>query len=80
MYIFGGTDGINEYNTTLIFNFLDQTWTTIAPEHQNCPPPLDSHSASLYEDGENPYMVVFGGYISGDRSNETYMLNLKTDK
>mmetsp|Transcript_19792 Transcript_19792/g.19799 ORF Transcript_19792/g.19799 Transcript_19792/m.19799 type:complete len:81 (+) Transcript_19792:317-559(+) len=80
MYIFGGSDGITEFNTTLVYNFTNHSWSRIIPEHPTCPPPLDSHTAALYNDGTNCYMIVFGGYASGDRSNKTYVLNLNTAK
>lgn len=41
---------------------------------------MDSHSACLYEDGNVGHMVVFGGFIQGDRSNEVYILNLNSQK
>lgn len=80
MYIFGGSDGDRETNNTMIFNCLTKNWTTVISDNPNVPPALDSHSAALYEDGASSYMIVFGGYVSGDRSNETYMMNLANNK
>lgn len=53
--------------------------TVILPERHDLPPPLDSHTANLYED-VSALMVVFGGFAAGQRSNNVYILNLITNK
>ena len=80
MYIFGGSDGSQEFNRTLVFNLKTLACRSILPENNACPPPLDSHSACLYEDGTAAWMVVFGGFAAGERSSSVYTLNLASEK
>lgn len=40
--------------------------------------PRDDHSACF--DKENAIMYVFGGYVSGDKSNDTWMYDLNAKK
>lgn len=80
MYIFGGTDGTNEFNRTIVISLNTMASRIIEPEKKDCPPPLDSHSAVLYEDGTAAWMIVFGGFAIGHRSNSVYSLNLSNEK
>lgn len=80
MYIFGGTDGVQEFNRTLVIDLNTNKIRQIAGESPNCPPPLDSHTACLYEDGTAAWMIVFGGFAVGERSNKVYSLNLGSEK
>jgi Galactose oxidase, central domain len=76
MYIFGGTNGAEEFNRTLTMNLATLKWTEHHPT-SNIPPPLDSHTACLYETNENAYMVVFGGFAKGERTNQLYLMSLQ---
>ena len=79
MYIFGGTTGSEEFNKTLALDLKTLAWKEYFPDN-NLPPPLDSHTACLYEKNEDSFMVVFGGFANGERTNEVYILNLLTMK
>mmetsp|Transcript_23695 Transcript_23695/g.23455 ORF Transcript_23695/g.23455 Transcript_23695/m.23455 type:complete len:81 (+) Transcript_23695:317-559(+) len=80
MFIFGGSNGDREFNDTLVLDLISLQWTVLTPDVPTCPPPLDSHTACLYEEGSVGWMVVFGGFVQGDRTNEVYILNLNTAK
>lgn len=80
MYIFGGTDGSQEFNRTLVIDLKTSRTRQIVPDNKTCPPPLDSHTACLYEDGTAAWMIVFGGFAVGERSNTVYSLNLSSEK
>ena len=69
MYIFGGEDLVTENNITYVFDFESGEWDRITPTEPGLPPPIDSHSAILWKNGDTTSMVVFGGYIGGSRSN-----------
>ena len=76
LYLFGGTDGDVEFNKVLLLNLTDNTVEEILPSDPNCPPPLDSHSANLFEDSAGSWMLVFGGFMRGVRSSNVYGFNL----
>ena len=80
MYVFGGTDGNVEHNSTIVFNLNTFAVRNIQPDNKGIPPPLDSHSAVVYEEGTASWMVVFGGYAVGHRVNTVYSLNLVNEK
>jgi N-acetylneuraminic acid mutarotase len=80
MYVFAGTDGNNEYNTTIVINLSTSSVRKIIPDNKSTPPPLDSHSAVLYEDGTACWMIVFGGFAVGQRVSSVYSLNLNNEK
>lgn len=80
MYVFGGTNGNDDFNHTLVFDLINLACRVITPDIKNCPPPLDSHSACLYEDGTASWMIVFGGYSVGERVNSVFSLNLSTEQ
>lgn len=80
MYVFGGTDGVNEFNKTIVISLNTMGSRLILPDRKDCPPSLDSHSAVLYEDGTAAWMIVFGGFAIGHRSNSVYSLNLSSEK
>lgn len=77
MYIFGGTTGSEEFNRTLILDLATLVWEEITPV-DNIPPPLDSHTANLYQSLSASQMIVFGGFAKGERTNEVYSLDLET--
>ncbi|CAG9331517.1 unnamed protein product [Blepharisma stoltei] len=79
MYVFGGSNGDREFNTTSVIDLNSRSLTVIPPERPDLPPSLDSHTACLYEDVASS-MVVFGGFAEGVRSNTVYILNLSTQK
>ena len=78
MYIFGGEDLVTENNITYVFDFESGEWDRIIPTEAGLPPPIDSHSAVLWKNGDTTSMVVFGGYIGGNRSNQMFKLDLGT--
>ena len=80
MYVFGGTNGSQDFNRTLVFNLKTLSCRVINAENKSCPPTLDSHTANLYEDGTAAWMVVFGGFTVGERSSNVYTLNLTSEK
>jgi hypothetical protein len=80
MYLFGGSNGQHEFNRTLIYNLRTLQYREILPDNPQIPPALDSHSACLYEDGTAAWMIVFGGFSIGERTNNVYSLNLNTEK
>ena len=80
MYIFGGSNTSEEFNRTLVFDLRSLSCRTINAEAPRCPPALDSHSACLYEDGPAAWMVVFGGYSAGERTNGVFTLNLVNEQ
>lgn len=71
MYMFGGQKNTEENTSAMYsFEFATYVWEQIEPKGSNQPPPLDSHSAAIWEDkstGDTPktYMIVFGGFIGG---------------
>jgi Galactose oxidase, central domain/Kelch motif len=80
MYLFGGSNGSEEFNRTLVVNLNTLSLRTILPDNNNIPPPLDSHTSNLYEDGTAAWIVVYGGFSIGERSSKVYTLNLATEK
>lgn len=78
MYIFGGNDLINETNDLYIFDILKESWTKVPSKNPQLPPCIDSHSACKYESTDLVLMIIFGGFIKGERSNRVYTLNLVT--
>lgn len=80
MYLFGGSNGIEEFNKTIVYNLRTKSLREIIPDNPACPPALDSHSACLYEDGTASWMIVFGGYAQGERTSSLYTLNLSSEK
>jgi len=79
MYVFGGTNGYEEFNRTLILDLKSLTWSELKAEN-DLPPPLDSHTGILYETETQHSMIVFGGYSHGERTNQVYSLDLDTLK
>ncbi|CAG9335386.1 unnamed protein product [Blepharisma stoltei] len=78
LYIFGGTDGINEFDTTWIIDLNTLQTRKLDPQTLGLPPPLDSHTATLYEKDGLSQMVVFGGFKYSERTNDLYILNLSS--
>jgi len=79
MYLFGGCDEGREFNRILVIDLETYSLREVLPDSQDCPPPIDSHTACLYNDG-TPWMVVFGGFKQGIRSNDVFVNNLTTLK
>mmetsp|Transcript_32982 Transcript_32982/g.32676 ORF Transcript_32982/g.32676 Transcript_32982/m.32676 type:complete len:80 (+) Transcript_32982:299-538(+) len=77
MYVFGGTDHRNENSSVFVLDFQTLVWTRIGSA-PGMPPAIDSHSAILYESSNGLTMLVFGGYINGQHSNDIFMFNLET--
>ena len=77
-YVFGGTDHEQESRTLFVLDFETWHWKAHTAANPTCPPLMDSHSASLFINSGTPYMVVFGGFIEGNRSNSLFLLNLET--
>lgn len=78
LYLFGGTDNVREYRTLFELDLTDWQWTARNPPKASCPPEIDSHTASLYLDEDVPWMIVFGGFIAGSRSDQLFAANLAT--
>ena len=74
MVLFGGTDNMTESAATYILDLNSKTWSIVPPESASLPPPIDSHTAVAF----NHHMFVFGGFIGGSRSNETFALDLSS--
>jgi hypothetical protein len=79
MYVFGGSDGQEEFNTTLAISLRTRAVREIAAASRSLPPPLDSHSACAYTSSQGRFMVVFGGFCVGERTNGLFLLNLDTE-
>ena len=76
MFVFGGTNGYEEFNRTLVLDLKTLKWTEINAK-DNLPPSLDSHTGNLYETGAKAFMIIFGGYSKGDRTNTVYAMDLE---
>lgn len=72
MIIFGGTDNATESANTYILDLTSKEWTVKPPDGLDLPPPIDSHSAVAHE----RFMVIFGGFVGGSRSNQVFVLDL----
>lgn len=68
VYIYGGTNGDNENNSTYKLNLETQTWS----QYPGSMPGVDSHSAIVYKD----LMIIFGGYQGGSLVNKLYIQSL----
>ena len=80
MYVFGGSNGSQEFNKITAINLKTLASRVILPDNNLCPPALDSHTACLYEDGTAAWMIVFGGFAVGERSSNVYTFNLSSEK
>jgi N-acetylneuraminic acid mutarotase len=80
VFLFGGTDQYNEYNSLYILDWRSHEWTKKRFDDSDLPPPLDSHSALVHSNGTDWAMILFGGFCRGARSNDIYIMNLKTFK
>lgn len=74
MYVYGGTNTINQYNTLHVLDLQKMIWKSI--NYSNFPPKMDSHSCICYQG----LLIFFAGYIEGYRSNllHTYEISSET--
>jgi len=80
MYIFGGTNGEKAFNDTWVIDIINQRVEKITSNRPDFPPPHDSHTATLYENGISSSMIVFGGFVEETRTNKVYTLDLSNFK
>lgn len=78
MFLYGGNAGLRSNETFFAYDPNINTWEivrwkTADNSELNQPPICDEHTAVVYED----CMVVFGGFVEGDRVNSTYKFNFK---
>ena len=70
---------MQEKNDTYAFDFENRSWTKYPPTSPDLPPPIDSHSAVVFKNSEgHDCMLIFGGYISGMRTNRVFIFNIET--
>lgn len=76
MYVVGGTNFANESNGLHILDLKSMVWTNSQLSNKEVPA-VDSHSGVLYT-ADMTFILIFGGFISGTRSNQIYRLNLSS--
>jgi len=67
MFIFGGTNFIEELSTMYIIDLRTMICSKIDTKNYGMNNAVDSHTAILLEDAGA--MVIFGGFVNGLRSN-----------
>jgi len=70
MYMLGGWNRIGFYNDFWEFNFKTFEWNEI-----HCPsiPSLSQHSMDIFHNGNNDWLIVYGGYDSIKKKNNQQM-------
>lgn len=79
MYLYGGSIGLS---SNPVFYALDLTkliWETVRTKpyqniEENTPAPRDEHTAIIHDE----QMIVFGGFVDGERVNHTFRFIFKT--
>lgn len=79
MYLYGGNSGLKTNETFYAFDPSNNTWEIIRHKpfensELHKPPACDEHTAVVHQDT----MVLFGGFIEGDRVNSVYKFSFKT--
>lgn len=80
MFIFGGTNFIEEFSTMYIINLNTMICRTIDTKNDGMPYAVDSHTAILWEKDDAAEMIIFGGFVDGLRSNQLFSCDLTTLK
>lgn len=74
MYVVGGTNFANEACGMHILDLNSMIWRmSYLGKHEL--PPVDSHSGVVYK-SDKDYILIFGGFMSGARSNSIYRMDL----
>jgi len=79
MYLFGGSSGLKTNETFMAFDPANNMWELVRSKNANndslnAPPACDEHTAIVH----NEEMIVFGGFIDGDRVNSAHRFNFKS--
>ena len=75
MYLFGGSNGSQENPRLFTLDLKTFKWDYINARGE-IPPSRDEHSANIYEGT----MVIFGGFVEGERVNDIYRFYFKENK
>ena len=73
--LFGGLDGIFEYNDTWLYDSSKNIWTRERPAN----PPAARHDTALAYDDFNGIFVLFGGMSGTTQVNDTWTYNVSTN-
>jgi len=79
MYLYGGSVGLSSNSVFYALDLTKLIWETVRTKpykniEDNNPAPRDEHTAILHDE----QMVVFGGFVDGERVNQTYKFTFKT--
>lgn len=79
MYLYGGSQGLSSNGTLYSFDPLTNLWDPVRCKpvgefDPNKPPEVDEHTAVVWDDD----MIIFGGFVDGERSNSIYKFNFKS--
>ena len=79
MYLFGGSNGLNNNETFFALDLNTLRWEVVKQKAfennaDNLPKSADEHTAVIMEDK----MILFGGFVDGERVNTVYSFNFKT--
>lgn len=78
MYLFGGSKGNCDPNEKLYaLDLKTFRWEFVVDQSGNIPKTRDEHSATLWDTN---YMVIFGGFVNGLRTNEVYRFHFPSRK
>jgi N-acetylneuraminic acid mutarotase len=80
MYLFGGSTGGKENINMYVLDLFKNQWSILKTkpkngDDNNLPITRDEHSSFIYND----YMVIFGGFAFGERTNDIYKFHFKTN-
>lgn len=77
MIIFGGFEAGQRTNKIYQYNFAHNEWDQLDIFGEEEPCPRAGHSATLYNDGQKNYMLVFGGKDDeNEKLNDLWMFDL----
>lgn len=79
MYLYGGSKGLNSNGILFSYDPAANLWDPVRTkpangDSNNAPPEVDEHTAVVINDE----MVIFGGFVEGDRTNSIYKFDFKT--
>ena len=75
VYIFGGSNSFNENSKFYSLDLKSLKWEMVNARGE-VPPLRDEHTANMYEGT----MVIFGGFVDGERTNDIYRYYFKENK
>lgn len=79
MYLYGGSIGLSSNSVFYALDLTKLIWETIRTKpyqnlEENNPQPRDEHTAIIHDE----QMIVFGGFVDGERVNQTFKFTFKT--